>query len=77
MPTKIDTPPLTGSAKEKLLLDGRFESLQSRFLKSTIQYQIDSLSLRGQGRPGNQEIDEVVSDMTGAFKLEDQVITFR
>jgi len=76
MTTKIDIPPLTGSVKEKLLLDGRFELSQSKFLKSSIQDQIDSLSRRGQGKPGNQEIDEVVSNMTGAFKLEDQVITF-
>lgn len=76
MTTKIDIPPLTGPVKEKLLLDGRFELSQSKFLKSSIQDQIDSLSRRGQGKPGNQEIDEVVSNMTGAFKLEDQVITF-
>jgi len=76
MTSKIDIPPLTGSVKEKLLLDGRFELSQSKFLKSSIQDQIDSLSRRGQGKPGNQEIDEVVSTMTGSFKLEDQVITF-
>jgi len=77
MTTKIDIPPLTGSVKEKLLLDGRFELSQSKFLKSSIQDQIDSLSRRGQGKPGNQEIDEVVSNMTGTFNLEDQIITFR
>lgn len=77
MTTKIDIPPLTGPVKEKLLLDGRFELSQSRFLKSSIQDQIDSLSRRGQGKPGKKEIDEVVSNMTGTFKLEDQVITFR
>ena len=76
MTTKIDIPPLTGTVKEKLLLDGRFELSQSKFLKSSIQDQIDSLSRRGQGKPGNQEIDEVISNMTGSFKLEDQVITF-
>jgi hypothetical protein len=77
MTSKIDIPPLSGSVKEKLLLDGRFELSQSKFLKSSIQDQIDSLSRRGQGQPGNREIDEVVSTMTGSFKLEDQVITFQ
>lgn len=77
MTTKIDIPPLTGAVKEKLLLDGRFELSQSKFLKSSIQDQIDSLSRRGQGKPGNHEIEEVVSNMTGTFRLEDQVITFR
>jgi len=76
MITKIEIPPLTGPVKEKLLLDGRFELSQSKFLKSSMQDQIDSLSRRGQGEPNNREIDEVVSNMTGTFKLEDQVITF-
>ena len=53
------------------------KSSQGRFLRSTIQDQIDSLSRRGQGQPQNEEIDEVVSVMAGTFKLEDEVITFR
>jgi hypothetical protein len=75
--TTIDIPPLTGKVRDKLLLDGQFEISQGRFLRSTIQDQIDSLSRRGQGQPQNQEIDEVVSVMGGTFKLEDGVITFR
>jgi len=75
--TTIDIPPLTGKVREKLLLDGRFEISQGKFLRSTIQDQIDSLSRRGQGQPTNQEIDEVVSAMAGSFKLENEVITFR
>ena len=65
MTTKIDIPPLTGTVKEKLLLDGRFEMSEGKFLKSRIQDQIDSLSRRGKGKPGNQEIDEVISNMDG------------
>jgi hypothetical protein len=76
MKTKIDIPPLSGSVQEKLLLDGRFEISQGKFLRSRIQDQIDGLSRRGQGQPGNHEIDEVISRMEGKFKLEDQVITF-
>jgi hypothetical protein len=76
MNTKIDIPPLSGTVREKLLLDGRFELSEGKFLKSSIQDQIDTLSRRGQGRPGSQEIDEVVSNMAGAFRLEDEVITF-
>jgi len=74
--TKIDIPPLTGTVREKLLLDGMFEVTGGKFLKSSIQDQIDTLSRRGQGQPGNQEIDEVVSQMGGRFKLEDEVIRF-
>lgn len=75
--TKIGIPPLDGKVKEKLDLDGAFEVSGGKFLRSKIQDQIDSLSRRGQGKPKNQEIDQVVSRMSGDFKLDDQVITFK
>jgi hypothetical protein len=36
---RIDIPPLSGKVEQKLLLAGRFELSQTRFLKSTIQNQ--------------------------------------
>ena len=74
--TTIHIPPLSGKVKEKLLLDGQFEVFQGKFLRSTIQNQIDNLSRRGQGQPKNEEIDEVISMLGGTFKLENEVITF-
>jgi hypothetical protein len=75
--TKIVIPPLSGKVKEKLQLDGRFELSQGKFLRSTIQDQIDTLSRRAQGQPKNQEIDEVVHQMNGVFQLENEVMTFK
>ncbi len=75
--TKIKIPPLDGKVKEKLELDGNFEVTGGKFLRSKIQDQIDGLSRRGQGKPKNQEIDEVVSRMSGDFQLDDQVIAFQ
>ncbi|MBE3118900.1 MAG: hypothetical protein IMZ50_09120 [Candidatus Atribacteria bacterium] len=75
--TKIDIPPLTGKVREKLKLDGRFEVQHGKFLRSTTQDKIDSLSRRGQGKPNSEEIDEVVSGMKGTFTLENEVIRFR
>jgi hypothetical protein len=75
--TLIRIPPLTGKVKEKLLLDGRFDVRNAVFLRSTVQNQIDQLSRRGRGQPENQEIDDVVSHMAGAFRLDDQIMTFR
>jgi hypothetical protein len=75
--TLIDVPPLSGSVKEKLFLDGQFEVKNARFLQSRIQDKLDELSRRGQGQPNNPAIDEVVSGMRGSFKLDDQVIEFR
>ncbi|HET9132125.1 MAG TPA: hypothetical protein VFO86_14310 [Terriglobia bacterium] len=74
--TKIDIPPLTGTVREKLRLDGVFEVTRGKFFKSHIQDQIDSLSRRSQGQPDNWNIDEVVSQMGGRFRLENQVIRF-
>ena len=74
--TKLEIPPLSGKVKEKLRLDGSFDITHGHFLKSTIQDQIDGLSRRGQGKPKDEEIDEVVSRMQGRFKLDDAVISF-
>jgi hypothetical protein len=73
----ISIPPLSGKVKEKLVLDGTFQVSDARFLKSHIQQQLDQLSRHAQGQPGNQEIDQVVSNMGGSFHLENQVMTFR
>jgi hypothetical protein len=75
--TRIDIPPLSGKVREKLFLDGKFRVSEGKFLRSKIQDQIDGFSRRGQGKPNNEAIDEVVSVMTGTFKLDDEVITFR
>ncbi len=75
--TKIMIPPLTGKVKDKLELDGRFALRDAKFLQSTIEDQLDQLSRRGQGQPKNQEIDQVVANMQGTFRLENQVMTFR
>ena len=75
--TKLLLPPLAEKVREKLILDGRFEVSDAKFLKSKIQDQIDTLSRRGQGQPKNMEVDEVVSGMKGAFHLEDEKLNFR
>ncbi len=77
MKSSIDIPPLTSKVKQKLVLDGTFDLHGAKFLKSTIQDQIDQLSRRGQGHPKDTEIDEVISRMQGSFHLENQVMTFR
>jgi hypothetical protein len=75
--TKIEIPPLTGTVRDKLLLDGSFRVSNGKFLKSRIQEKLDGLSRRGQGDPKNEGIDQVVSNMRGRFRLQNEVITFR
>ena len=74
---KIDIPPLSGKVREKLDLDGSFQISDGKFLRSSIQDQIDSLSRRGQGQPRNNAIDEVFANMAGTFKLDDEVMVFQ
>ncbi len=74
--TLIDIPPLTAKVKQKLVLDGTFNVRDGKFLRSTIQSQIDSFSRHARGQPKNEEIDSVVSDMRGSFRLENQMMTF-
>jgi hypothetical protein len=74
--TRIDIPPLSGKVREKLRLAGNFEVTNGKFMQSKIQDKIDTLSRRGQGQPKNEAIDEVISQMKGTFKLEDEVMTF-
>jgi hypothetical protein len=75
--SRIEIPPLSGKVQQKLVLDGTFNLRQAKFLRSTIQSQIDGLSRHAQGQPKNQEIDSVASNMKGSFHLESQQMTFR
>jgi hypothetical protein len=74
--TKIDIPPLAGKVREKIELDGRFEVHDGKFLHSTIQKQIENLSQRAQGQPGNPVAEQVVSHMSGVFHMENAAIRF-
>jgi hypothetical protein len=75
--TKIRIPPLDGKVKEKLLLDGDFKIQNGQFISSQIQEKIDGISRQAQGQPKNMAIDEVFTDLTGHFHLEDESVTFR
>jgi hypothetical protein len=73
----VSIPPLTAKVKQKLVLDGTFELSDAHFLGSHIQQQLDQLSRRGQGQPTNQSIGDVLSNMGGSFRLDNQVMTLR
>jgi hypothetical protein len=75
--TRIDIPPLASKVKQKLVLDGAFNVRDGKFLRSTIQSQLDSLSRHAQGQSQNQEIDSVATGLKGSFHLENQLMIFR
>lgn len=67
---------------DKLWIDGEFSLEDARFGSGAVQAKVDDLSRRGQGRPEDAAIDNVVSDMKGEFSLKDaqlilSIITFR
>ena len=75
--SKILLPPLSGKVIEKLRLDGQFTIKDAKFLRSQLQDRIDQMSRQAQGQPKNQEIDEVVSGMSGKFTLANELVTLR
>jgi hypothetical protein len=74
--TKVGLPPLAGKVQERLILDGHFAVLEGKFHHSTMQAQLDGLRRRAQGHPGNQDADQAIARMTGAFHLENASIHF-
>ncbi len=62
---------------DKLGLDGTFRIAAVRFTNPEIQGKIDELSRRGQGRPGDEEVADVASEVTGGFQLSDARLALR
>jgi hypothetical protein len=74
--TQLKIPPMAGKVVEKLNLRGTFELGDGRFQTIAVQEKLDELSRKGQGQPGNPEIDDVISRMGGEFVLDDQTFDF-
>jgi hypothetical protein len=77
MRAKIGIPPLDTKVKEKLQLDGNFDIKNGRFLQSRIQSKLNALSMKAQGKPDAEEVEQAVNQMSGVFRLADEVLTFK
>lgn len=73
---RVLVPPLTGKVIEKLKLNGTFTIADGKFLKSAIQDKIDQMSRQAQAQPKNEEIDQVVSNLSGRFQMANEQIHF-
>ena len=74
----LHIPPGKGPAHERIRLDGEFKLDDARFSDIRVQGKIESLSLRGQGKPQelkNADPNDVTSEMEGEFHMADAVIT--
>jgi AsmA-like C-terminal region len=77
--TKFDLPPGEPDVANRLKLSGNFEVSGAHFTNDKIQGKIDALSMRSQGKPklAQDNIpDNVNSDLTGTFDLDDGLISF-
>ena len=73
----FDLPQGDADVLERLALEGSFRADRLRFADAGVQEQIDTLSRRGQGRPSDESIDNVASNVTSKFTLKNSVVTYR
>ena len=69
--TSILIPPGPGSVVERLQLNGQFGLARARFPGPGVQGKIDEFSRRGRGRPEDERVRNVASDLSGRFALGD------
>lgn len=75
--TAFDLPQGEADVLERLALEGSVSAKRLRFADQGVQEMIDTLSRRGQGRPTDESIDNVASNLTSKFGLARGVVTYR
>jgi hypothetical protein len=75
--TAFDLPQGDADVLDRLTLSGTFRAARLRFSDDDVQGKIDELSRRAQGRPDDESIDNVASNLTSAFTLNKGVLTYR
>ena len=73
----FDLPQGDAEVLDRLTLAGWFRADRLRFADDDVQGKIDALSRRGQGRPADQSIESVASNVTSRFVLRNSVLTYR
>ena len=74
---RLDIPPGEAEVIERMDLDGTFNVGTARFTSDTIQARVDELSRRGVGRPTDESIDDVASNLKGSFRLRNAQLQLR
>lgn len=73
----FDLPQGEADVMDRLELEGSFKAERMRFADAGVQDKIDTLSRRGQGRPTDESIDNVASNVTSKFALSKRAMTYR
>jgi hypothetical protein len=79
MKVKLDLPAGTAQVSDRLRLMGGFHISRVHFTNDKVQFKVDALSMRSQGRPKEAKDnipDNVLSEMTGTFRLEKGLLSF-
>src|ERR1700690_1503335 len=74
--TKISIPEGDADLLERMKLNGQFGVGGAQFTSHEVQGKIDGLSRKGQGDPKNTNINDVASELKGAFRVSEGVVTF-
>ena len=75
--TAFDLPQGKEPVLARVQLEGSVRAERVTFTNDAVQDKIDELSRRGQGKPGDASIDEVVSRLSSRFALKDGVFTYQ
>jgi hypothetical protein len=73
--TRLELPPGDQPVPRRLYLKGEFHVASARFSSNQVQDKIDELSRRGRGRPADEKVDNVASNLQGRFELKNGVLT--
>jgi len=73
---KLLIPPGDEKVLDKISLAGRFEVKDAHFPNGDVQDKLDALSRRGQGKPDATDIQNVVANFSGDFRLENAKMSF-
>lgn len=73
----FDLPQGEADVLDRLELEGSFKAERLRFADAGVQDKIDTLSRRGQGRPTDESIDNVASNVTSKFAFSKRALTYR
>ena len=73
----MDLPQGKEKVLRRLMLEGSVHAERVRFTNDSVQDKIDELSRKAQGRPTDESIDDVASQMATKFALRDGVFTYQ
>ena len=73
----MDLPQGRQRVLERVRLEGSVRAERVKFTRDAVQDKIDELSRKAQGRPADESIDEVASQMSAKFSLQNGVFTYQ